>query len=96
MSKFKRYIPAHVPASGPKAPPDMGGAFTHTTVVGPTCHKHGPLTHEGKVDIMEIFIPGRSDGSWPEVTATFCVRCYVDQLSGSIGVVKEEVKVVKP
>ena len=94
MNKAFTQKPARVRPSGPKATPDMGGSFTHTTVVGPTCHKHGALTHGGNVDIMVVTIPGRADGSWPEVKATFCVRCYVDSLSCSIGVVKQEAKVV--
>ncbi len=92
-NKFNR---KPVPARAGKAPNDLGGSFTHTTEVGPTCHKHGRLHNGDKQDIMEIFIPERPDGSWPEVTATFCVRCFVDQLSCTIGVVTQDVKVIKP
>lgn len=103
MNKAFTRKAARVRPSGPKATPDMGGSFTHTTEVGPTCFKHGQLHHEapgalaGGVlkDIMEIYIPERPDGSWPEVTATFCVRCFVDHLSGTIGPVRQAVKVVK-
>ena len=85
-----------------KAPNDLGGKHVHTTDPGPTCFKHGQLHNEtpgaltGPLkDIMEIYIPARPDGSWPEVNATFCVRCFVDKLAGTIGQVKTAAKVIK-